>query len=93
MKVTVLEAERNIISAKGKDYSSEIFKGSFYCGQNKLTSLKGAPKEVNGNFNCSNNNLTTLENAPEKVSGGFYCNNNHLITLKGAPEKVKDFFV
>ena len=29
--------------------------GNFYCNNNKLTSLVGAPTSVGGSFNCSNN--------------------------------------
>ena len=42
--------------------------GSFSCSNNKLTSLKGAPKEVGANFNCSWNQLTDL-GAPKEVGG------------------------
>ena len=45
-----------------------------YC--DKLTSLKGAPKEVGGNFDCSDNKLTSLEGCPKEVGGDFYCDNN-----------------
>ena len=62
--------------------------GDFYCVDNKLTTLQGAPREVGGNFSCSNNNLTTLQGAPREVGGGFYCNRNELTTLRGAPREV-----
>ncbi|MFW6130696.1 MAG: hypothetical protein ACOC56_05865 [Atribacterota bacterium] len=42
--------------------------GHFYCENNKLTSLKGAPKEVHGNFWCYNNKLTSLKYLP-KIHG------------------------
>ena len=29
--------------------------GSFYCSNNQLTSLKGAPEKVGGDFYCDNN--------------------------------------
>ncbi len=45
--------------------------GSFWCVNNKLTSLEGAPIEVGGNFYCSNNELTSLKGAPEKVGGNL----------------------
>ena len=38
--------------------------GNFYCHQNQLTSLKGAPREVGGNFYCDRNQLTSLKGAP-----------------------------
>ena len=37
--------------------------GNFYCRDNQLTSLEGAPKEVGGDFYCHNNQLTSLEGA------------------------------
>jgi hypothetical protein len=45
----------------------------FYCLDNKLTSLKGAPKQVGGNFDCSENKLTSLAGAPQEVGGDFGC--------------------
>jgi hypothetical protein len=49
--------------------------GIFYCDNNNLTSLEGAPQSVGGSFYCDNNNLTILEGAPQSVGGGFYCDN------------------
>ena len=66
--------------------------GNFYCGNNKLTSLKGAPNEVGGSFYCNHNQLTTLEDAPQKVGRGFYCSYNILTSLKGAPNEVGEKF-
>ena len=67
--------------------------GSFFCGNNKLTTLAGAPKTVGGNFFCHNNKLTTLQGAPETVRGIFSCYDNNLTTLQGAPKTVGvDFF-
>jgi len=64
---------------------------SFWCNNNKLTSLEGAPKEVGWDFNCHHNNLTTLKGAPEIVGGTFYCNNNQLTSLEYAPKKAGKF--
>jgi len=66
--------------------------GYFWCTNNKLTSLEGAPKEVNGDFDCEKNKLTSLEGAPKEVNGDFDCRYNKLTSLKGAPEKVIDGF-
>ena len=58
--------------------------GSFNCKYNQLTSLEGAPKEVQGHFNCSYNKLASLEGAPKEVDGNFICLNNlDLKSLKG----------
>ncbi len=70
------------------DLSTVTVMGGFFCRDNKLTTLQGAPKEVGGWVNCGNNQLTTLQGAPEKVGGGFICNHNQLTTLQGAPKEV-----
>ena len=66
--------------------------GDFYCRENKLTSLAGAPQEVGRNFDCSRNQLTSLEGAPQEVSGNFKCEKNQLTSLEGAPQKVGGIF-
>ena len=65
--------------------------GYFYCKNNDLKSLEGAPKTVGG-FVCSNNKLKTLEGAPEIVGEVFYCSNNDLASLEGVPRKVGGYF-
>jgi hypothetical protein len=64
----------------------------FYCDENELSTLEGAPEKVNGAFDCSFNRLASLEGAPREVDGVFYCGYNNLQTLKGAPEKVSSKF-
>jgi hypothetical protein len=66
--------------------------GSFLCGNNKLTSLEGAPQEVGGYFECYSNQLTSLEGAPQKIGGYFLCSNNKLTSLVGAPQEVGEGF-
>ena len=66
--------------------------GTFYCNNNSLTSLEGAPQSVGEYFYCSNNSLTSLKGAPQRVSGGFYCSYNSLTSLEGAPQSVGDSF-
>lgn len=70
---------------------NEVY-GSFHCGSNQLTSLKGCPKLVTNNFYCNDNLLTNLEHAPIKVGGVFDCSENKLTSLKGCPDKTKDFY-
>ena len=67
-----------------------VVKGDFDCSTNKLTSLRGCPREVEGDFNCGDNELTSLEGAPVECHS-FFCYNNNLITLKGAPKETEDF--
>jgi len=62
--------------------------GSFYCDNNLLTSLVGAPQSVDGMFYCENNRLTSLVGAPQTVGEMFSCNNNRLTSLEGAPRIV-----
>ena len=66
--------------------------GAFWCGDNNLTTLEGAPKSVGLHFFCQNNKLTTLEGAPQSVSGNFDCDYNNLTTLVGAPKSVGGYF-
>jgi hypothetical protein len=66
---------------------------SFWCNNNRLTTLEGAPEVVGRDFWCNNNRLTTLKGAPEVVGRGFYCHDNSLTTLEGAPQSVGgDFY-
>ena len=51
--------------------------GSFYCHNNKLTSLVSGPKEVGGSFHCESNKLTSLERSPIELGGSFYCYKIH----------------
>jgi hypothetical protein len=63
--------------------------GHFFCSNNELTSLKGAPQTVGGDFSCSYNDLTSLEGAPQTVGGDFNCFYNYnLKSLEGAPRTV-----
>ena len=53
-----------------------IIEGSFFCMNNKLTSLKGCPKIVKGDFSCSINQLSNLEGCPLEVYGNFFAYGN-----------------
>jgi hypothetical protein len=66
--------------------------GNFYCRNNQLTNLVGAPQTVKGSFWCEINQLTTLVGAPRTVGGDFDCDHNQLTTLTGAPQTVKGRF-
>ena len=67
----------------------KVVGGSFYCNDNKLTSLQGSPKSVGGSFHCNRNNLTSLEGCAKSVGGSFLCDgNNNLTSLEGCPESV-----
>jgi hypothetical protein len=59
--------------------------GHFFCTNNKLTGLEGAPRYVGRDFCCNYNKITSLEGAPIEVGGDFSCYNNKLTSLEGAP--------
>ena len=66
--------------------------GDFWCHENKLTSLAGAPQEVRWDFDCGRNKLASLAGAPQKVDGDFNCERNELTSLAGAPQEVGGWF-
>jgi len=70
------------------DLSDVELTENFYCFDNYLTNLKGAPTYVGGDFLCNNNDLTSLVGSPSAVGGEFNCTNNKLTSLKGAPITV-----
>jgi len=70
------------------DFSRIVVNGEFDCDNNKLTTLKGAPKEVKRGFYCNKNQLISLEGSPSIVGGAFYCFDNQLISLEGSPSIV-----
>ena len=83
-------SDQGLIDFKGVKFG--MVDDSFYCGNNALTSLVGAPQVINGSFDCGNNALASLEGAPHKVGKGFWCDNNRLTSLIGAPLKVDGGF-
>jgi len=66
--------------------------GSFWCDNNKLTSLEGGPQTVGESFWCDNNRLTSLKGSPQTVGGSFWCENNQLTSLEGSPQIVGKSF-
>jgi hypothetical protein len=62
--------------------------GDFWCYNNRLTSLEGAPKEVGGSFWCFSNRFTSLKGAPEKVGGDFNFDGDLFISSDGSPKEV-----
>ena len=65
-----------------------IVSGSFHCSYTKITSLRGAPREVGGSFYCTVTKITSLEGAPREVGGSFGCCYTPITSLKGAPREV-----
>ena len=84
------QSEEKLTNFKGVKFG--VVTGNFYCSNNSLTSLDGAPQEVRGAFFCDHNSLTSLEGAPQWVGEDFYCSNNSLTSLEGAPQVVGGIF-
>lgn len=77
---------REKISLKDIDFGR--VEGNFDCGNRRIGSLEGAPREVGGSFRVIRCQLGSLAGGP-KVVGGFYsCEDNQLQNLIGAPERV-----
>ena len=84
---------RNLVAEDGDGFTINFGKvENFNCSRLGLTSLKGAPTEVELNFICIDNNLTSLKGAPTEVGGNFICKNNYLTSLKGSPQKINGNF-
>ena len=76
-------SQQSLTDFKGVRFG--VVDGYFYCENNALTSLVGAPLKVGDDFYCDDNSLTSLMGAPQEVGEGFYCHNNALTSLEGAP--------
>lgn len=93
---------RNDLTPK-KIKLKEITNGMFVFGtiygcvdfeSTQISSLEGAPREVQGFFDCSHcQHLISLEGSPEFVRDSFYCvGNSKLKSLKGGPKHVGEGF-
>jgi len=80
----------NLIDKKLKIFPVHFghVEGNFYCCDNELTSLLGAPKTLTCSFNCDDNKLTSLKFCPQKIEGEFSCSNNKLTSFVGGPITV-----
>lgn len=67
-------------------------RGSFFCNNNHLSSLLGAPEIIEGEFVCCDNRLTNLLHSPKKVNSHYYIYCNQLVSLKGCPRYVGGVF-
>lgn len=63
-----------------KGASSEIGQ-SFYCFDNKLTTLEHCPSEIGGDLECDSNLLTDL-NISSVIGGDIYCDDNKINKYK-----------
>lgn len=62
--------------------------GGFYCADNELTTLLGAPEYINGDFDVSRNKLTSLEFSPNTILGLYRIAANKLTTLNGISQNL-----
>jgi hypothetical protein len=84
-------SEQDLTDFKGIRFG--VVSGYFYCSNNQLISLEGAPQKVGEDFYCRYNQLTSLVGAPQEVGANFNCEDNQLISLEGAPQRVgHDFY-
>ena len=63
----------------------DVVKGNFFCSDQGLTTLEGAPRVVTEDFSCHHNKLTTLEGGPNSVGGRYTCHGQPLASLEGLP--------
>jgi hypothetical protein len=82
--------DQGLSDFKGVRFGS--VKEYFACSYNRITSLEGAPQNVNDTFNCSHNRITSLEGGPQSVGKDFNCFGNQLTSLKGGPQSVGRYF-
>lgn len=80
----------NMKLEKLPDLSKVFVREYFWCHNNRLTSLAGAPFFVGGDFRCDNNILTSLAGAPQMLAGEFGCRGNRLSSLEHAPQTFKN---
>ena len=76
------EIPKELANVKG------VMDGNFNVQNNRLTSLKNSPLDIEGNFYAAHNELETLEGGPLMVDKSFYVDNNNLKNLKGLPEHI-----
>jgi hypothetical protein len=83
IKNYVRNGSKGVLNLSGRNLTKlpDILKdisvgGDFYCGNNLLTSLEGAPKTVGGDFFCNSNKLMSLDGSPKFVGANFSCFNN-----------------
>ena len=90
----LIDADANLSHSFFKEIPKELANvrgvtdGDFNVQDNRLTSLKNSPLDIEGSFYAGRNELETLEGAPSVVDGSFFVNNNYLKNLKGLPEHI-----
>ena len=82
---------QNLTDFKGVKFGD--VRGDFWCQENQLTSLEGAPQNVGSGFYCANNQLTSLKGAPQKVGRDLHCYGNQLTSLEGLPDGIRNEFL
>ena len=73
------------------DLSNLIVKGYFDCSKNKLSSLRGAPRQVLKEFCCRGNRLTSLKYISDGIKD-LDCSHNRLTSLEYTPQEIGDLY-
>jgi hypothetical protein len=63
--------------------------GYFYCHDNAVSSLKGAPSSVGGSVDFWHNQLNSLKGAPSSIGGDLDFHENPLTSLEGVHKIIK----
>lgn len=79
--------------SKLRSHLPKVLYHSFYCDNNKLTSLANSPQMIKGNFYCFNNKLTDLIGGPQWVNNSYDVTKNDLTSLSGSPQKAAVFIL
>ncbi len=75
-------SNHDIESLKDLPCVIDVVKGSFFVGDNNITSFEGCPKTC-GNIIIRNNKIKSFEHCPSLVNGLFDIRNNKLTSLCG----------
>lgn len=65
--------------------------GNFYCQDNSLVTLEGAPNIVTGRFLCQYNNLKNLKGGPS-YAGEYLATDNPIDSIEWLPKEVENDF-
>lgn len=71
---------------------NEIHNGGFFCQNNLLSSLQGAPHTVHGDVYAGDNRLKNLVGSPRNIKADFFCHANYLTSLKGCSTIIEGYF-
>jgi len=61
----------------------------FFCCDNNLSNLEGAPRKVGSDFDCESNDLTSFKGMPEKIGGIFLYKGNPISEIIAKSEEFR----